>query len=403
MKTLPRPLARPLILCLTLACLLTPALRGAAADDDDVIDITKWRPTSGFTPPTPVHVTGFSGDTDRIIRFDLFFNGFMEVGADKAAFLIQGNNSAGRVEARVINTATKAQVYGKAFTGSSPRAQTHALADDISQAVAQRAGIAQSKIAFKAEVTGYGNGEVVVADYDGFDPHLLTHDNAIVAAPSWAGRSKVFYASYRSGKPDLYSQDLATGARKVVARYPGSNITPAPSPDGSRLAMILSKDGSPNLYVGDAAGNGAPRRLSTTREGDSCPCWSPDGQTLCFVSRVNNKPALYTIPAGGGAMKRLSVGGVANPTEPDWSPDGKWIAFTANMGGFQICVMPAAGGTAIPLAAGEDPVWAPNSRVLLFTQNKGGKHTLSLLDVATKTIKNASRITGHASQPSWAR
>ena len=386
----------------TLCCALANAARGAE-DDQDIGTIGVVRPSSGFTAPVPVCITGFNGEVDRAFRFDMFFNGFINVGQDKALYSIQGANEAGRVEARVINLATKSQVYGKAFAGSNPRGQTHALADDICQALAQRPGIAQSKIAFKAEVTGYGNGEVAVSDYDGFNPQLVTHDNTIVAAPCWGGRTKLFYASYKFGRPEIFSQDLGSGARKPVARFPGSNITPAVSPDGTKLAMILSKDGSPNLYVSDVSG-GNLRRLTTTHDGESCPCWSPDSQTICVVSRAaGSRPSLYTIPAAGGALKRLYVAGVSSPTEPDWSPDGKWIAFTANMGSFQICIVPAAGGNATPLVAGEDPVWASNSRVLLFTQSKGGKHVLSLLDVPTKIVKDASRITGHAAQPSWAR
>ena len=45
-------------------------------------------------------------------------------------------------------------------------------------------------------------------------------------------------------------------------------------------------------------------------------------------------------------MQTIATGGMPSPTEPDWSPDGKWIAFTAQYrSGFQICVVPAEGGT----------------------------------------------------------
>ena len=48
--------------------------------------------------------------------------------------------------------------------------------------------------------------------------------------------------------------------------------------------------------------------------------------------------------------------GASNPTEPDWSPDGKWIAFTSQMGEFDICVVPADGGTAHGAGAGRRSV-----------------------------------------------
>jgi hypothetical protein len=36
------------------------------------------------------------------------------------------------------------------------------------------------------------------------------------------------------------------------------------------------------------------------------------------------------------------------------------------MGDFNICVIPATGGMATVLVAGEHPSWSPNSRTLIF-------------------------------------
>ena len=196
---------------------------------------------------------------------------------------------------------------------------------------------------------------------------------------------------------------MATGARKVVARYTGLNTSPTLSPDGSHLAMILSKAGSPDVWVA-AADGGGPRQLTTTREDESSPCWSPDGRTLCFTSRASGRAALYTIPAGGGAMRRLTTEGAYNCTEPDWSPDGKYIAFTSLMGTFQIFVVEVATGKTTRLADGEDASWAPNSRTrIMARRGGGGKYVLSLLDVQTKRVKDIAQISGSCSQPAWAR
>jgi TolB protein len=112
---------------------------------------------------------------------------------------------------------------------------------------------------------------------------------------------------------------------------------------------------------------------------------------------------LCKISASGGAVQRITTSGVSNPTEPDWSPDGKWIVFTAQMGGFEICVVPAAGGTATVLVSGEDPSWAPNSRTVVMVRRQGSHRTLSLLDVPTKQTKDITRLSGSNSQPSWAK
>jgi TolB protein len=264
----------------------------------------------------------------------------------------------------------------------------------------QRPGIARTKIAFKKD-TG-ANSEIYVSDFDGFSAQAVTADNTIVAAPTWVPkRLALYYTSYKMGNPDIFFHDLSSGQRHVFSRYSGLNTSASVS-SGGRVAMILSKGGSPDVYDCNADGGGLIR-LTTTREDESSPCWSPDGDFICYATKLGERRVLCKVPATGGTAQRIATSGVLNPTEPDWSPDGKWIAFTSQMSGFEICVVPAGGGTVTELVAGEDPSWAPNSRTLIFTRREGGRRVLSLLDVPTKQYKDVSRITGSNSQPSWAK
>jgi TolB protein len=112
---------------------------------------------------------------------------------------------------------------------------------------------------------------------------------------------------------------------------------------------------------------------------------------------------LAKVPAGGGPVQRISTSGILNPTDPDWSPDGKWIAFTSQMGDFDICIVPAGGGTPTVLVAGQHPSWSPNSRTLVLNRDTGYRQSLSVLDVMTKQVKDIGRISGNDSQPVWAK
>lgn len=394
---------KPTSLATLTTILLTTWMTAIAVAQQDAIPIDPRIVPGKFIP---VSLSGFSGEVEAALKFDLAVAGFDFVSPDQALFQISGSNS-GRVEGRVIDRLSKAQLLGKAYAGGDARRLAHALADDIVLTLTRKPGVAQTRIAVKVETgrdaLGRKISEIYLADYDGHNAVPVTRDGAIIAAPCWVpGRRALCYTSYKPGTPTIFSHDLSSGVRSIVARYSGLNTSASVSPDGRRVAMILSKGGSPDLYVSDLDG-GNLKQLTNTREDESSPCWSPDGRKICVASKVSGRAALYTVPASGGPMSRLSTAGVSNATEPDWSPDGKTIVFTALMGDFNICTIPASGGQANILVEGEDPSWAPNSRTLIFTRRTHGKRVLSLLDVPTKRVKDIRQISGSCSQPSWAK
>jgi TolB protein len=392
-----KPYSHLLKICLTLSL-----FAAAGAPGQNEITIQPELKVVGSTKPIPVSLEGFGSDVADVLKFDLYVQGFSFVAPDAAQYQISGT-SAGSVQGRVVDRFAKSTILTRNYTGAALRRQAHAFADDIVQAITHKNGIAQTKIAFKAQGAD-GNGEIYVADFDGHNAQAVTHDNTIVAAPAWVpGRLALYYDSYKLDNPDIWYSDLTTGQRRVVAHYSGSNISPAVSPDGSRVAMILSKSGSPDVWVSNADGSNL-KQLTATPEDESSPCWSPDGRWICFATRISERRVLAKVPAGGGAIQRIPTAGAPNPTEPDWSPDGKWIAFTSQTGDFNICVVPADGSAPpVALVAGEDPSWSPNSRTLIFTRRTGGRYVLSVLDVFTKQVKDIARISGNDSQPAWAR
>jgi TolB protein len=356
----------------------------------------------GQAKPILVSMSGLTGEAAAALQFDLYVQGFAFTNADAAQYLITGSNN-GNLQAKATDPHNKSTLVSKAYSGASLRRQAHAFADDFVQAIGRK-GIAQTKIAFKGENSP--NSEIYIADFDGHNAQGVTKDNNLVAAPCWMpGHLALYYVSYKLNHADIFYHDLSTGARRAFARFGGSNMSPAASPGGSKVAMILSKDGMTDLYVSNSDGSDL-KRLTKSPQDESSPCWSPDGRWICFAAKEREHRTLCLVPASGGALKTIATGGMPSPSEPDWSPDGKWIAFTTQFrSGFQICVVPADGGTAVSLVEGEDPSWAPNSRTLAFGRRRGGHYTLSLLDVPTKQVKDVSRIPGISSQsqPSWAK
>jgi len=363
------------------------------------ITITHDITVLGNTKPIPVSLDGFSGEVAEVLKFDLYVQGFSFVSPDAAQYQISGGNS-GNVTGNVTDRFAKKVILSKGYTGTNLRRQAHAFADDIVFAITGKKGIGYTQMAFKAQQPD-GAGEIYVSDFDGHGAQPVTRDKAIVSHPSWVpGRMALYYNSYKLENPDIFYSDLSTGQRRVVAAYGGSNFSPAASPDGSKVAMILDTDGWVDVYVANADGTNL-KRLTKSPEDDSSPCWSPDGQWICFATKINGRRLLAKVPAGGGAVQVIRTTGAPNPTEPDWSPDGKWIAFTSQTGEFDICVVPADGGTPVVLVPGENPSWSPNSRTLIFNHSIRYQQTLSVLDVFTKQVKDIGRIAGSDSEPAW--
>src|SRR5439155_14938724 len=114
-------LALPAISLLLFSSL--PSSRGA---DEIVIEHTMEL----FPQPIPVSISGFSGEVDAIFKSDIIFLGMKDVAPAEAKYLITGSNS-GRVEGRLVRKIDNQQMFARAYTGSSQRLSTHALADAI--------------------------------------------------------------------------------------------------------------------------------------------------------------------------------------------------------------------------------------------------------------------------------
>ena len=352
--------------------------------------------------PIPVSLEGFTGEGAQVLKFDLYVQGFSFVGPDAAQYLIKGSD-AGNITGSLADKYAKNTLFSKSYNGASLRRQAHAFADDIVAAVrGTKTPIGGTKIAYKSQAAG-GNGEIFVADFDGSSPQAVTSDAAIVAKPAWVpGRMALYYTSYARSNPDIFYHSLSSGERRVIAGYSGLNTSAAVSPDGSRVAMILSKMGSPNVWVCNADGSDL-RRVTKGIE-DSSPCWSADGRTICFAAKLNSRRVLARVSAGGGEVDRLPTVGMPNPTEPDWSPDGKWIAFTSQAGDFNICVMSADGKVGpVALVAGQNPSWSANSRTLVYNHGPAGHQRLAVLDVFTKQTRDCHAASGSNSEPAWGR
>lgn len=142
---------------------------------------------------------------------------------------------------------------------------------------------------------------------------------------------------------------------------PVLDVTPAWSPDGSRIAFASNRSGGDfTLWVMNADGSGARELTPAGQQADVFPTWSPDGQTLAFQRRSPSAVRIGLIPAAGGNPGFFEFTGSAYA--PAWSPDGSRIAFGALVDGeYDIHVRAASGiGPATRITnpgADRNPAW----------------------------------------------
>ena len=153
-----------------------------------------------------------------------------------------------------------------------------------------------------------------------------------------------------------------------------SDASPRWSPDGSKVAFISDRDGSPQIWV-RFMDSGAINAITNLRHAPAGISWSPDGTQLAFTTLVPEAPAqvatlpapppgatwaapartvddlvyrfngagyldpgyvhLFVVPAEGGTPRQISSGnfqhgGVFRASEAVWTPDGRHLVMSAN-------------------------------------------------------------------------
>ncbi len=312
-----------------------------------------------------------------------------------------------RAECVVVGSVTQRAYLNHAYGGRAdqPRQLAFQVADAITKAVTGNPGMAAARLALVGTRTGHK--ELYLAASDGGDLVQLTRDNSISLSPIWGPGGRIAYTSYRRGGPDVFLIDVQTGQRQPIAAYPGLNTGGAISPDGRDMALILSKDGSTELYVKNIASGRLTRLTTPSRAALASPSWSPDGRQIVFVSDQSGRPQLYTIARDGGRPQRLTSRGVEN-VSPHWGANGR-IAFASRVGGrYQIAVIDPATRDVQYLQTGdgadyEEPSWAPNGRHIACTRTINRQSKVYLLDTLGDP---AIALTDHAGDwmsPSWSQ
>jgi TolB protein len=208
------------------------------------------------------------------------------------------------------------------------RTLAHHISDLIYQVITGKKGDASSRIAyievkdqFDSKKATY---QLFIADADGFNPRLLLMQKGTpISSPKWSfDNQELAYVTYVNNRMAIYSIELKTGTRRLIANYPGINSSPSWSPDGRKMVMALSMGDSDktDLYIMDLI----TKKLDRLTQGETNTGaeWSPDGGRIAFTSNRGGAPQIYEMNIATRESKRMTFEGAKN-YDAEYTPDGR--------------------------------------------------------------------------------
>jgi TolB protein len=288
------------------------------------------------------------------------------------------------VQMKLFDPVDREMLVGKQYTFEVKdiRKIAHRFADEIMLSLTGIRGVFGTRIAYIKAIKKRRKS-VYIMDMDGANDKRITKDKSISLGPTWSpDGTKISYASYVRGFPDIYTLDLASGHMRQLTNNRATNITPAWSPVGSWIAYASSLPGNMEIYAISPSGSNN-RRLTNSFGIDIAPSFSPDGNEFVYTSERGGHVHIYKQSLLTGKHQRLTFVGSHNDS-PDWSPDGQKVTFCGRHGGvFDIFTVNIDGSNVERLTIGvgdnEHPRWSPDGRFIVYSSTRFGKPKIIMM------------------------
>lgn len=264
--------------------------------------------------------------------------------------------------------------------------------------------------------------DVWIFDFKTGTTQNLTNNEAQNICPMWGPDNRIYFASDRDGRMNLFSTDLTGKETKQLTTFKDFDIK---FPSIGKESIVFEQAGyiwrydlasekatavPIDIKEDFASGRSAFMNVSKNIQSVST---APDAQRVIVVARGD----LFSVPMKNGTPRNLTRTSNAHERDAVWSPDGKWIAYNSDATGENELYIRSQDGKGQPqqITSNADTyyyqaIWSPDSKKLLWSDRL---QRLRYVDVASKAVTQVDQnkegeIAGYNWSPdsqwiSWSR
>ncbi len=196
----------------------------------------------------------------------------------------------------------------------------------------------------------------------------------------------------------------------VDSAWKGAFVSPALSPDGSRLAVTVREAASADIWV-QPTGGGPRTKLTFGTIPSEDPAWTPDGRSLTYLAGTASTGDVWSRQVDGAEGPRRLLASARPISEQLWSPAGGWLVVRTTTptpgAGDILALRPPLDTTPVPIVATRHseytPTLSPDGRWLAYVSNETGNTEVYVVPFPTPGSAKWQVSTRRGYAPRWSR